>query len=438
MYFDWDDMMNLHVAWSKPLAQVLWSNAFFWNGFYRPLGATFYRGMFALAGFNPMPFRIVALAFCVFNIGLCFWFTRLVSGSERIAALAALIFAFHPRLIDVWFRTAVIYDVLCFTFIYLAACLYIAERREGRDLSAGRIAAIVVCFILALDAKEMAVCLPVFLAAYELLWSRKPGEFMRSRASVLIGVLALMTVVYMIGKLHGPDSMVNNPFYKPEYSYTRFANTWSANLGHLMVMDGGPKGWVSMTIVGGLLAIALGSRSRKLILAWVIIFFGLMPVSFSPPRAGFAIYVSWVGWALYAAIVLVALQDLITTRPQYRTALACVVFVLVGWRFGKFNLHLQRIDPRHGLYDPPAAVREMSYQMRALHPAFPAKARMLFVDDAFPATEWTPLFMVQLLYDDPSLTVDRLKMMTAKPANWDGYEYVFTYEGKQYRQLKPQ
>jgi hypothetical protein len=437
LYFDADDMMNLYKAWSQPLGELLRANIVFWKGFYRPLGWTFYRGVFALAGFNPVPFHIAALGLGVLNLGLTFWFTRLVSGSERIAALATLIFAFHTRLMEVWFRTAVVYDVLCFTFTYLAACLYIGARREGRELSAGRIASILVCFILALGAKEMAVCLPFLLAAWELLWSGKPRGVPR-RAISLIAAFVFMTVLYAIGKLRGPDSMVNNPAYTPEYSWTRFTQNWSVYLGHLVAGEHDPKAWISMTIVAGLLAVAVVWRSRPLILAWVVIFFGSLPVSFSPPRGAFVIYISWVGWALYAAFLLVALQDLVTrARPQYRTALACFVFVLVGWRFGKFNLHDQRADPRAWLHDSPNAVHSMADQMLALHSAFPSKAHILFVDDSFPNTEWTPVFIVELLYRDPGLTVDRMKMMTARPANWDDYQYVFTYEGTKYRQLKP-
>ena len=84
LYFDNDDMMNLYLAWSKPLAEVL-----------RPVGGLFYRAMFAMAGFNPVPFRIAVLALGALNIGLCWWFTKLISGSDRVAALAILLLAFH-------------------------------------------------------------------------------------------------------------------------------------------------------------------------------------------------------------------------------------------------------------------------------------------------------------------------------------------------------
>jgi hypothetical protein len=450
IYFDNDDMYNLYIAWSKPLGQVLRANLFFWNGPLRPMGAIFYRAIFAAAGFNPVPFRIAALGLCIVNIALCFWFARLVSGSERTAALAALIFAFHTRLMDVWFRTAVIYDVLCFTFVYLTACLYISARRDGGLPGFARIAAILVCFTFALDAKEMAVCLPVLLLGYELIFhTSKLQTFLGSRAAALIAVMDVMTIVYAIGKLRGPDSMANNPYYKPDYSYNRFEQTWNVYLSHLFVLPVSPRGWVSMTILSALLGIALAAlavKSRTLLFAWIVIFFGLLPVSFAPVRGGFVIYVSYVGWVLYVATALVAIEDLMTRRhPQYRTALACLVFVMVGWRFGRINLRDQRADPRRGLYAGPALVRSMAGQLRAMQPALPAQARILFVEDSFTTGEWTPLFIVQLLYNDPTLIVNRVKIRTAKPANWDQYrppsleqyDYVFTYEDGRYRQLKP-
>jgi hypothetical protein len=140
LYFDADDMNSLYFAWSKPLLQVVQENVLLWKGEYRPLVPLFYRGIFAVAGFNPLPFRLAALGFCTINLAVCFWFTRLISASERIAALATLLFAFQVAMLEVWFRTTVIADVLCFFFVYLAAGVYITARRSGGDLSGGRIA----------------------------------------------------------------------------------------------------------------------------------------------------------------------------------------------------------------------------------------------------------------------------------------------------------
>ena len=172
MYFDNDDMYALYFAWSKPLGQVVRENLFFWKGEFRPLGAFFYRGIFAAAGFNPLPFRIAALGVCLLNTSICFWFTRLISASERTAALATLLFAFQARMLEVWFRTTVIFDSLCFLFVLLATGIYIKARRNGGDLNGWRIAAILLAFICALDSKEFGVCLPVFLVAWEVIVQR--------------------------------------------------------------------------------------------------------------------------------------------------------------------------------------------------------------------------------------------------------------------------
>jgi hypothetical protein len=449
MYFDTDDMYALYFAWSKPMGQVVRENLYLWKGEFRPLGAFFYRGIFAVAGFNPLPFRIAELAFCAMDLVVCFWFARLVSASERTAALATLFFAFNVRMIEVWYRTTVIFDVLCFTLAFLAFGIYIGARRSGGDLSAGRIAAILAAFVCALNAKEFAVCLPLFLVAWELIFNApKPREFLRSRALVLLAAMGVLTLVYMFGKLHG--AMVANPFYTPEYSYTRFAATWSEYLTDIFILPVHPAGWVSMTILGGTLGLALAMRSRIMLFAWVIAFFGLLPVSFAPPRGGYEIYFSYIGWALYAGALLVALEDLIarsiTSRtPRYRTALACAVFVLVGWRWGKINLHTLRVEPRPWLYEGPAAVRAMADQLRAMHPALPARTRVLFLEDGFTTGEWTPMFLTRLLYQDREMTVDRVKLKTEHPPGWEQftspdrlhYDYVFTYEGDRYREVPP-
>jgi hypothetical protein len=432
LYFDPDDMMNLYLAWSKPLAQVLKANVLFWSDFYRPLGALLYRAVFAVAGFNPLPFRVICLAIGILNMGLCFWFARLVSGSDRVAALAVLMFAFHPRLLEIWYRTGVVYDLVCFTFFYAAACLYISARRDGGFPGPARVTAILVCFICALNTKEMAIALPVILLGYEVLFQR--GGW---RRFWLVLVMGAMNIPFMIGKTRGASLLANNSAYRPEYSWDRFGHSWALYLNYIFVRDTIVP-WSAMAILGMLLGVAIVLRSRALVLAWLVIVVGTLPVSFIPYRGGFVLYISWAGWVLYAAVLLVAAQDFLLRKwPQYRTALACIVFVLVGWRFGKVNLHAQRVDPRNWLYDPAATVHAMATQMRALQPSLPRGARMLFIEDAFTNQEWTPYFIMKLAWHDDSLVVDRTKMMDGKTPDWNDYQYVFTYERGLYKQLKP-
>jgi hypothetical protein len=445
MYFDSDDMSALYFAWSKPWSQVIHETLFFWQGGFRPLGAFFYRGIFAAAGFNPLPFRMAELSFCLVDTAICFWIVKEISESLRVAALAALLFAFHSRMIEIWYRTAVIFDVLCFLFVWLAFGIYIQARKGGKPLSVGRGVAMLVLYLLAMDAKEMAVVLPVLLLSYEMLFNPVPWKRFRSRPLALIAIMGVMTLPYMHGKLFRPGAMATDEAYAPEYSLARFQHNWSAYIADLVVLKQNPAGWFALVILIALLVAALVARSRTLIFAWIVLFFGLLPVAFVPERGGYVMYISYVGWVLYAGVVLIWLEDLVTrSHPQYRTALACAIFVLVGWRVGKVHLHSVRTEPREWLYFSPAMIRGMAEQLPAMHPGFPPGTRILFQEDGFTTGEWTPLFVMRLRYDDRALIVDRIKSSTVKPADWvqytspdhDHYDYVFTWENGRYREVK--
>jgi hypothetical protein len=335
-------------------------------------------------------------------------------------------------LIEVWYRTAVIYDLLCFTFFFAAAYLYITARKRGGFPGKARAAAVLACYILALDSKEVAVALPAVLLAYELLIERPEWGKLS-----LIATMALLNLPYIVLKTYGAHAMTNNPAYRPEYSWTRLAHSWAQFLNYLSFQDRiTPR--MAILILGALPAVALAFRSRKMLFAWLIIVIATLPVSFLPYRGGFVLYVSYAGWALYGSLLLVRLQDLITLRgPQYRTGLACLVFLLAGWRFGKVNLHDQKTDPRHWLWDDTRLVREMADQMRAMHSNLPEASHILFIEDSSGTDEWTPYFVMKLLYHDDGLVVDRIKMMNGHPKTWDDYQYVFTYRTGTYRQLKP-
>jgi hypothetical protein len=447
MYFDNDDMYALYFAWSKPWSQVIHENLFFWQGGFRPLGAFFYRGLFAAFGYNPLPFRIAELSFCLVDTAICFWIVREISESLRVAALATLLFAFHSRMIEVWYRTTIIFDVLCFLFVWLAFGVYIQARKGNGKLSVGRGAAVLALYFFAMGSKEMAVFLPLLLLSYEVLFNPvRLKELIRSRPLALIAIMGVMTVAYMYGKLVGPNAMSTNVFYKPEYTLARFQQNWNVYIADLLVLKQDPTGWFGLAMLGALLLGALLARSRKLIFAWIVLFFGLLPVAFAPARGGYVMYISYVGWVLYASVVLIGLEDLVTrSHPQYRTALACAIFVLVGWRVGKVHLHSLRTDPRPWLYDSPAMVRGMAEQLLAMHPSFPRRTRILFQEDGFTTGEWTPMFVMRLLYRDRDLIVDRIKSFTAKPADWTQYtsldhthyDYVFTWGNGRYQQVTP-
>jgi hypothetical protein len=61
-WFSADDMMNLYGAWSTPWWRLVRANVLFFGADIRPLGALWYRTVFAAAGFDPWAFHAAAFA----------------------------------------------------------------------------------------------------------------------------------------------------------------------------------------------------------------------------------------------------------------------------------------------------------------------------------------------------------------------------------------
>src|SRR5439155_22196480 len=85
-------------------------------------------------------------------------------------------------------------------------------RRRGGSPRLWQIAMLLCLHVAALDAKEMAVTLPVILGVYELLYHR--AESWRSRI-VTIGAMGVITAAYVVGTTHGEESLVFFEAYKP-------------------------------------------------------------------------------------------------------------------------------------------------------------------------------------------------------------------------------
>src|SRR5262245_43722925 len=84
-YFTHDDLMNLYKCWLVPMGDVIKANFFFFSGFYRPMGALFYRTVYAVAGFDPLPFRIACYLLMLVNLYIGYCLARRLSGSREIA-----------------------------------------------------------------------------------------------------------------------------------------------------------------------------------------------------------------------------------------------------------------------------------------------------------------------------------------------------------------
>jgi hypothetical protein len=171
-YFTLDAGLNLtthHNYWEHSLWETAASALHVVTSAYRPLGGVFYLGMFRLAGFHPLPFRVACLGLMLANLFVAFRLIKRLSGSEEIALLAALLLVCHPAVTDLFYSTGTIYDILCFFFYCRAILAYSTWREQGQRLGVRHLAALLLLYACALDSKEMAVSLP--LALWRSSWS---------------------------------------------------------------------------------------------------------------------------------------------------------------------------------------------------------------------------------------------------------------------------
>ncbi|NQU39032.1 MAG: tetratricopeptide repeat protein [Lentisphaerae bacterium] len=215
--FAWDDHglivqnpdIRVTSSWARPFLRSFWQTGAnvedATRSFYRPIVSLSYRIDYAIWSLNPMGFHATNIllhalvTLLVFGLGL-----RLLD--NRAAALvAAALFAIHPSHVEniVWISGRT--DILCSLFA-LAALLLLLPTRKGVPPSVGRAAAGCGLCFLALLGKEMALSLPILLAAYIVLL---PPEHRRAYLLLLAGLFAttglyMLLRVSVLGRIVGP------------------------------------------------------------------------------------------------------------------------------------------------------------------------------------------------------------------------------------------
>jgi len=69
-YLNTDDTRNMYSAWITPITVLLKDIFAFWTGAVRPVGGVYYRIVYALGGFHPLPFRATCFLLLILNLVL--------------------------------------------------------------------------------------------------------------------------------------------------------------------------------------------------------------------------------------------------------------------------------------------------------------------------------------------------------------------------------
>jgi hypothetical protein len=447
VYLTGDDMMNIYKAWREPYHRLLLENLFYFTPEYRPMGSLVYHLLYDVAGVHALPFRIVCFALILGNLYLLYRTVAAISTKET-GLLAALFGSYNAGFIDLYCNTGTIYDLLCFTFYFLALGLYLRARKANQYLKPRQLICFLILYVCALNSKEMAATLPAILFVYELVFGRAGYAVHSSGHRVSrwgpAVLTAALTVPYVLGKLSSPSPLVGNDAYRLHLG----VRTYFRALGHYLEIFGLAPGSMNLAASVFILllmgSIAILARRRSLLFAWLFILITLLPVAFIGLRGGYAIYISTFGIALFLAVSIVesrkALAKFVTASDgplafetrrllKFDTFVACLLIVLVF-----HNSH-----PLGGVSSEDSRLRSFAMQVGTVQPKIEATWRILFLDDPFPAGDWAPLFWIRLYYRAPELVVDRMKRMTQRPDRneIESYDCIFTFDEARLVRVKP-
>ena len=421
MPFSGDDVMNMYRAWTISSADLFAAFTTFTPPGMRPTGALIYRAVYAIFGFHAQPLHWVVWCGLALNLYLAWRLFRALGATEAASRVACLLLAMHQTVRNLSFNAGTLYDTFCFTLYVALLLVYIAARGRGVP-GIGMLFPIGLLTALALDAKEMAASIPLALLAWELVfhprrnvWRWPLGE---GRGVLVAGVIvAIFTAVHAVeqGPMSGADA------YRPVLTFARWNETTGHYLALLFYSQGAYSHVAIAAIYAAVLAIAAFSRSRLALLCALWFPLALLPISFIPPRPGYALYIPMLLWCLLAGMII--------TLPTRGSRVAEVLLLLaIAGGMTAANRH-PRVQPESV---EESSVARTTSQFAQLYPKLPSQTKLLFLNDAFPAEVFDLLFTLRLYYHDDSLTVYRLK---AKDSLLPHYDHIFTYAHGSYIEL---
>lgn len=412
-YFTPDDMMNLYRAWESPLRED------------RLAGALFYNAAWRAFGFEPFGYRVVCYLLLAGNLALLYGFALRLARSRFVAALACLLGAYHAHLADLYYSTGTVYDLLCYACWFGAFVWYASIRERGRTPDARSLALLLALYGASLQAKEMAVTLPAFVALYELLYyGREKGW---RRWSFLLATIPL-TAAFVAWKFGGRERMTENPAYAMTFTVETFAHNWRHFLNDLFYGAVNCKPAVLAWFWGLSLALAALLRRREMIFGWALFFFGSLPVMFLPERGLYVLYVTLPGFYLYVAALLEAAAP--RRMPYREAALAAAVAAALG----AAHRHEKPLG-KQWVAEAFDSIRVLRQQL-ARYPDMPKGASVLFTEDPYPADDYIVTFIFRLHYHDRELRVDRIKQ-TRRIQPRESYRYIFAMRDGRLTEEKP-
>lgn len=409
-----DDLMNLHRSVQTPVSRTVTDLVLVFqpSPTFRPLGTLFYRVQWEMFGFSSGPYRVACYLLLGVNVWVLYGFVHELTGSREIALLASLLHGFHGYFRSLYTNTGYCYDLLCFLFYFLSFTQYLRARWIS----------MFVCYLLALNSKEMAVTLPVLILLWEL--RRRPTDWLWLWP---VGAMTLLTAAFISGRIRAATGIIQMRHYQPELSI----NTYGAHGYHFL--QNAFYSWsvltpaVAVAVVLGLCIFGWWKREQGILIGPGLMLIGVLPVVFIPQRSFDAVYLPAAGLAFALGGVLHWMGDKLRF-PAPVTFAALAVFMV--------RLHEMHSHVGHPLYYAEgrrnvAACQELLPWKRRLE----QPGRVLFTGDPFPTDRWRSLFLVHLCYGRMDIEVKRAD--AEEPGLPERGRFVMRFEGAHILEARP-
>ncbi|HEV2690684.1 MAG TPA: hypothetical protein VGV35_19145 [Bryobacteraceae bacterium] len=436
-----DDPSNLYYYWSRGAGPLIRAQFEFFTTYYRPMGGLFYLPIYSLGGWDPLPYRAVALFIILLNTALVYRVAKLLSGSAGVGWLAAFLAAYHPRVMDIVYENAKIYDVLCFLFYFAALAWYLGIRARGQFCNWRQTAVFIALYICALNSKEMAVTLPLTLVLYELLFHPPIGINVKTlwawvtREGRIAAIAGLLTAVYVFGKTIGPDPLIQIEGYRPEFTVEKFMNSITSNLQDLFYLPDWFGPWHIVGAWAALLAFAWFKKSGYVAFCVLFAISSELPIAFIG-RAWSCLYIPLAAWAMLVSASVWAAAELASSvfRPRAvrRAVAALLVAVFVLWNATYAWSEKQRLE--HYFFEVQGPTWSAIQQFTKFKIDPKPGSRIAFLHDPLPSP--TALYLARLRFQNPNLDVV-LRADELPASAFSDIDFIFDYQNGEFVQIKP-
>jgi hypothetical protein len=381
LWLTYDDANILRTTFDFPFLDIF-KNAKVWpQQLFTPLLIVAFHVMRRLFGFDPSRFYFLQIAIAAITIALVYAAVRQFLDWKRSLAAAAL-FAAGPPICSVVMQLSTIHYFIAIAFCAVAVIAYAAALRRP---SVAMDVLSVLCYLLAMLAKEVAIPLPLLLMAL-------PLRDVRTRVRFVIGH-GVAVIVYFLWRYAILGTFLG------AYGWQIDAAEWPRLLMllPLRIMEGAAGaglaiGLLVIVLMTLTIAFAIRSRGSLMLLLAAIVVAGapLLPLAKEVNRRYVA--VPWLAWSIAFAAATTRRNDRLATALLIAVPLLAVAANREEWRKEFPPRRRMSDEARFYFYDmpadallrgpltPPAAMGEVQW-LKMVHFGRPAGG--WFYDDIF-------------------------------------------------------